>query len=209
MTLTETIEGIAEWLNENVCSQITLKAPDDSVNDAEYSVEYVHPVAFPLYVPGKEYLPPGISAPVPSICVQLLKGKDDTIKRQRRVEIQLSVSCWNPGEHGNELYTKKGPSDDLTRFRFLRKKQDQQSYVRNLEGWRDIVNFIDLTVGTLEGAEIINGQRLIKEDGIEFGMFADEDGAVWEFYPYWMMYVKFALESGTTPKYPATYEQFL
>ena len=132
-------------------------------------------------MPGKEYLPPGISAPVPSICVQLLKGKDDTIKRQRRVEIQLSVSCWNPGEHGNELYTKKGPSDDLTRFRFLRKKQDQQSYVRNLEGWRDIVNFIDLTVGTLEGAEIINGQRLIKEDGIEFGMFADEDGAVWEF----------------------------
>ena len=209
MTLVETIEGLSGWLTEHVCSQISLKEPNDDINDAEYEVKYIHPTAFPLYIPGRKYLPPGVSAPTPAICVQFLKGTDDIIKRQRKVDIQLSLSCWNPGEHGNELYTKQGPSDDLTRFRFLRKKAGTQSYVRNLEGWRDVVNFVDLTVRTLEGVEAINGQRIMTEDGIEFGMFQDDEGGVWEFYPQWMMYVKFALESGTTPKYPAAYEQFL
>lgn len=209
MTLVETIEGITGWLNENVCSQILLKKQDDEIHDEGYEMTHIHPTAFPLYVPGEEGLPPGVSAPVPCICVQPLIGKDDTIKRQRKMEIQLTLICWNPGEHGNELYEKRGPSEDLTRFGFLRKTQEAQSYVRNLEGWRDIVNFTDLTVRTLEGARIINGQRILDEDGIEFGMFHDENGAVWDFYPQWMMYVKFALESGTTPRYPAAFEKFL
>lgn len=57
MTLTQSIDKVVSWLSENVCSQITLKLPDDDRNDAEYAVEYVHPAAFPLYVPGKDRLP--------------------------------------------------------------------------------------------------------------------------------------------------------
>ena len=38
-------------LAENVCSQITLKLPDDDRNGAEYPVEYVNPAAFPLSSP--------------------------------------------------------------------------------------------------------------------------------------------------------------
>ena len=37
---------------------------------------YVHPAAFPLYVPGKDRLPPSVPAPIPSVCVQLIESED-------------------------------------------------------------------------------------------------------------------------------------
>ena len=48
MLLVESIDKVVAWLNENVCSQIQLKLPDDYKNDKEYAVEYVQPAAFPL-----------------------------------------------------------------------------------------------------------------------------------------------------------------
>lgn len=58
MTLVQIIDNVVGWLEREVCSQITLKLPDDFKNDATYGVEFVHPAAFPLYVPGKDRLPP-------------------------------------------------------------------------------------------------------------------------------------------------------
>ena len=103
MLLVESIDKVVAWLNENVCSQIQLKLPDDYKNDKEYAVEYVQPAAFPLYTPGKDRLPPNVRAPIPSVCVQLTEGSDDLLKRQRRLQIRLCLACWNPGEHGGEV----------------------------------------------------------------------------------------------------------
>ena len=93
MTLTQSIDKVVSWLSENVCSQITLKLPDDDRNDAEYAVEYVHPAAFPLYVPGKDRLPPSVPAPIPSVCVQLMEGSDDLLKFRRQLQLRLCLSC--------------------------------------------------------------------------------------------------------------------
>lgn len=68
MTLVESIDKVVEWLNANVCSQISLKLPDDYKNDKEYTVEFVKPTAFPLYIPAKDRLPPSVPAPIPSVC---------------------------------------------------------------------------------------------------------------------------------------------
>lgn len=103
MLLVESIDKVVAWLNDNVCSQIQLKLPDDFKNDKEYGVEYVQPAAFPLYTPGKDRLPPNVRAPIPSVCVQLTEGSDDLLKRQRRLQIRLCLACWNPGEHGGEV----------------------------------------------------------------------------------------------------------
>ena len=72
MTLVNSIDKIVSWLTENVCSKITLKLPDDYRNDTGYDVVMVNPAAFPLYVPGKDRLPPNVAAPIPSVCVQLI-----------------------------------------------------------------------------------------------------------------------------------------
>ena len=62
MTLVNSIDKIVSWLTENVCSKITLKLPDDYRNDTGYDVVMVNPAAFPLYVPGKDRLPPNVAS---------------------------------------------------------------------------------------------------------------------------------------------------
>ena len=111
MTLVQIIDNVVGWLEREVCSQITLKLPDDFKNDATYGVEFVHPAAFPLYVPGKDRLPPSVPAPIPSVCVQLMEGSDDLLAKRRQLQIRLCLACWNPGEHGLEkLIPRQNPA---------------------------------------------------------------------------------------------------
>ena len=89
MTLVNSIDKIVSWLTENVCSKIALKLPDDYRNDTGYDVVMVNPAAFPLYVPGKDRLPPNVAAPIPSVCVQLMEGSDELIQKKRQL-----LSCY-------------------------------------------------------------------------------------------------------------------
>ena len=43
------------------------------------------------------------------------------------------------------------------------------SYQRNMDGWRDSFNFLDLTLESLRAAEYIGGMRISMEDGIKYG----------------------------------------
>ena len=107
MTLVNSIDKIVSWLTENVCSKITLKLPDDYRNDTGYDVVMVNPAAFPLYVPGKDRLPPNVAAPIPSVCVQLMEGSDELIQKKRQLQIRLCLACWNPGQHGGEIFNPR------------------------------------------------------------------------------------------------------
>ena len=117
MTLVNSIDKIVSWLTENVCSKITLKLPDDYRNDTGYDVVMVNPAAFPLYVPGKDRLPPNVAAPIPSVCVQLMEGSDELIQKKRQLQIRLCLACWNPGQHGGEIFN---PRENNRRLLLLR-----------------------------------------------------------------------------------------
>ena len=209
MTLVQSIDNVVDWLNDKVCSQISLKLPDDYKNDAEYDVEYVKPAAFPLYVPGKDRLPPNIPAPIPSVCVQFTEGSDDLLQKKRQLQIRLCLACWNPGEHGGEVWQKRENPDALGGFSFYRVTGEAaQTYARNMEGWRDSFNFADLVLRELEGTEYIAGHRLVKESGIKFGLFTEE-GNIWDYYPYWHCWITFTLEGGVVVKIPDEYKDYL
>ena len=209
MLLVESIDKVVTWLNENVCSQIQLKLPDDYKNDKEYAVEYVQPAAFPLYTPGKDRLPPNVRAPIPSVCVQLTEGNDDLLKRQRRLQLRLCLACWNPGEHGGEVLHPRKHAAALGGYSYYRLTGEAaQTYTRNMEGWRDSFNFADLVLREIESAEYIAGHRLVKEQGIKFGLFT-EDGNIWDYYPYWHNWITFTLEAGVTAATPKSYENLL
>lgn len=209
MLLVESIDKVVAWLNENVCSQIRLKLPDDYKNDKEYAVEYVQPAAFPLYTPGKDRLPPNVRAPIPSVCVQLTEGSDDLLKRQRRLQIRLCLACWNPGEHGGEVLRPRKNEKALGGYSYYcLTGQAAQTYTRNMEGWRDSFNFADLVLREIESTEYIAGHRLVKEQGIKFGLFT-EDGNIWDYYPYWHNWITFTLEAGVTAATPESYENLL
>lgn len=209
MTLVQSIDKVVAWLNENVCSQISLKLPDDYKNDTSYDVEFVNPAAFPLYVPGKDRLPPSVPAPIPSVCVQLMEGSDDLLKRKRQLQIRLCLACWNPGEHGGEVLHTRENAKALGGYSFYTVKGEAaKTYTRNMEGWRDSFNFADLVLRELEGTEYIAGHRLVKESGIKFGLFTEE-GNIWDYYPYWHNWITLTLEAGVVAKTPEIYNDLL
>lgn len=210
MTLVKSIDTLVEWLNQNVCSQMnTLKLPDDYKNDENYDVEFVKPAAFPLYVPGKDRLPPSVPAPIPSVCAQLMEGSDDLLKKQRRLKIRLCLACWNPGLHGGEiLHPRPNPTSDGGYSYYQLTGEAAETYTRNMDGWRDSFNFADCVLRELENAEYIAGHRLVKEEGIKYGLFT-EDGNIWDYYPYWHSWITFTLEAGVVTKAPEIYENLL
>lgn len=209
MTLVQSIDKVVAWLTENVCPQITLKLPDDYKNDTSYDVEFVNPAAFPLYVPGKDRLPPSVPAPIPSVCVQLMEGSDDLLTRKRQIQLRLCLACWNPGEHGGEVHYPRENANALGGYSYFRATGEAaQSYARNMEGWRDSFNFADLVLRELENAEYIAGHRLVKESGIKFGLFT-EDGNIWDYYPYWHNWITFTLEAGVVANTPEIYKDLL
>ena len=207
--LVRTIQSVANWLTENVCKKIQLKLPDDSKNNNEYSVRTVHPAAFPLYVPGKDRLPPEVPAPVPSVCVQLIEGNDDLFNRNRLLNIRLVMACWNPGIHGNERYLPKENKNALGGCSyFIRNEENNQIYRKTMDGWKDSMNFQDTVLTELEKSEYIAGNRIVKEAGIKFGLFSEE-GDICDYYPYWHSWITFQLSVGLNAKSPKTYEDLL
>lgn len=209
MLLVESIDKVVAWLNENVCSQIQLKLPDDYKNNKEYAVEYIQPAAFPLYIPGKDRLPPNVRAPIPSVCVQLTEGNDDLLKRQRRLQLRLCLACWNPGVHGAEVLQVKPDASKIGGYSYYCVTGEAaETYTRNMEGWRDSTNFADIVLREIENAEFIAGHRLVKESGIKYGPFVEE-GNIWDYYPYWHNWISFTLEAGIPATAPKQYEEFL
>lgn len=226
MTLVKSIDGVVEWLRKNVCSQITLKLPNDDDN-GDNGVKYVNPAAFPLYVPGKDRLPPSVLAPIPSVCVQLMEGSDDLLQKKRQFQIRLCLACWNPGIHGSEILHKKelplvgtaivgkaivapdNSKNPLGNYSYYQVTETtEETYARNMEGWRDLYNFKDIVLRELEGTEYIAGLRLVKETSIKYGPFV-EDGNIWDYYPYWHSWITFTLESGVVARTPEIYNDFL
>ena len=209
MTLVQSIDNVVAWLRDNVCGQITLKLPDDNRNGTAYAVQHVNPAAFPLYVPGKDRLPPNVPAPIPSVCVQLMEGNDDLMKKTRQLNIRLCLSCWNPGEHGFEVLQTRKDRKALGGYSYYRVSDESaRTYARNMEGWRDSFNFTDLMLRELEGTEYIAGHRLVKESGIKYGLFTEE-GNIWDYYPYWHSWITFTLEAGIVAKIPEEYKNLL
>lgn len=205
MTNTKIIESLTDWVRENICEKVQLKLPTDNSTGPE--VTYVTPGAFALFVPAKDRLPPNVRAPIPSICVQVMEAKDKMIEHKRLMKIRLCLACWNPGTQSGEIFV---PRDNETAMfgKSYTQGTEAKSYTRNLDGWRDIWNFMDVALREIEGAEFFAGVRLVKEQDIEFGPFV-EQGAIWDYYPYWNSWISFFIEAGLVNQTPKSYQDLL
>jgi len=210
MMIVNILDGVTEWSRENICEKLSLKLPDDDVNDSGYEPKYVKPAAFALYIPAKDRLPPKVPAPIPSLCVQLMEGKDELIGKKRNLNIRLCLAAWNPGEHGREILIPKQTPEKLGGNIYQRWSgpEAEAHYKRNAEGWRDVWNFADAALTAVQNAEYFANMRLVKEQGITYGPFTEE-GAIWDYYPYWHSWIAFTLECGIVQKTPDTYSNLL
>lgn len=206
MAITSNLDKIVNWFKTDVCPHIQLKIPDDYKNDGGYGVQLTTPAAFAMYVPTKDKKAPDVEAPIPSICAQILKGKDSPDKHIGRITIQLALAAWNPGEHGGERLNSVENHNALGGNTYT--KEQSEEFERSYEGWRDVWNFTDMVIAALENTEYIADMRLVKENDIEYGPFT-EDGAIMNYYPYWFSWVQFTLEYGLARKIPDVYKDFL
>lgn len=200
MSIVNSIEIVREWLAANVCPLVQLKLPDDNATDASYPYKLVNPAAFSLFIPSKDRTPPKIAAPIPSVCVQIVQGKDDMIASTRGIKIRLCFAAWDPGYHGPDIFKPTG--DGSGSYIQWNDEEAKALFLKNGEGWRDVWNFVDTALREIEDAEYINGLRLVKEDGITFGLFTEQD-AVPDFYPFWYAWVELTVSEILTRNHKA------
>lgn len=184
MTIVTTIDGICQWLNENVCPNIELKKPpkDGSATNAKYEYELVHPYAFPMYLPTKDKLPPKVETKFPSIYVQLEYGNDTTDNRE--ISITLGFGAWNPGIHPDDWIIPEGTE-----------AEDADVLSNEVEGWRDLWNFVDYTVTAIEQSTYLGENiEVVRNETIEFGPYKEQDSIV-SYYPFWFAYMTFKVRS--------------
>lgn len=205
MAIVNSIETVREWLDENVCPLVKLKLPDDNATDASYPYKLVNPAAFSLFIPSKDRTPPKIAAPIPSVCVQIIQGEDDLIKHARGIKIRLCFCAWDPGCHGPDIFKPRGDGSGI----YVQQYNEETSayFEKNGEGWRDAWNFVDTALRLIENAEYMGDLRVVKEQGITFGPFTEQD-AIPDFYPYWYAWAQFTVEEILT-RNPQNYNHLL
>jgi len=206
MTLVKILDDLRKWCEDNICTKVSLKLPNDA--KITHEVEYVHPAAFALFVPAKDRLPPNVQAPIPSVCVQMMDGNDKPNDHRRILNVRLCLACWNPGTQSGEVLTPAENHKALFAHLYTQGQTGIDTYSRNLDGWRDVWNFADIALREVEASDIIAGLRLLKEEGITYGPFTEE-GVVWDYYPYWHSWISFKLEGGLVLPTPAKIQDLL
>lgn len=198
MTITDTLIRISEWMDNGVCTRFKFKKEPEGKKpiDDNYEYEEVNPHAFPLFVPAKDKLPPNVTVNMPSICVQLVDGSDDTTKENRDLNINLGISCWNPGVHSLDIYYPKGT-----------RPEKPEAFRTGYDGWMDVWNFVDAIVREIETMTSIDGLYLAPDVPVKFGPYKEQEAIV-DFYPHWFAWVQFTLRSEFS-RNNQDYEEFL
>lgn len=199
MTTKQIIEGMTDWVRDEICSKIKLKLPNDDANDGRYQVKLVNPSAFPLFVPEKDRMPPNVEAPIPSVAVQLLEGSDNIKSDIRKLKIRLCLSTWNPGTHPGDTWIPIKDAAALGGYSYRQGDTEGEKYKRTGEGWKDLYNFQDIALSQLEGAEFFADIRIDMNEPITYGPFT-EDGVIWDYYPYWSGWIAFTVICGVPYK---------
>lgn len=187
MSVVHLIDTLTEWARQNVCERIKLKVPPANEEDAVdegYAYELATPVAFPMYVPTSEKLPPGIHSPFPSLCVRFVTGQDEPASGSGYVDVQFCFSTWNPGTHGKDILV---PTEkDALHWR----TDGAQTFQRNAEGWRDAWNFVDIALRAVESVTAIGRYAVDRSTPVKFGPLTEQE-AIADLYPLWFAWVQF------------------
>lgn len=186
MTIVDSLIQISNWLDERVCKDLKFKAPPKEIDmpiNGKYKYQEVTPKAFPMFLPAKDKLPPGIISNIPSICVQLVQGEDDNINESRELNINLGFSCWNPGAHSKDVYYPKET-----------RPENPEPYKSTVDGWMDVWNFVDYALRQIEMVADMNGLKIVQSKPITFGPYKEQDD-VPDYYPHWFAWIKLTVQT--------------
>ena len=190
MSVVNLLDQVTQWVQTNICPKILLKVPPDDTepNDRDYKNELANPVAFAMYVPTKDKLPPPIKSQFPSVCVRFMEGSDDLKESNGSIDIQLCFSAWNPGTHGADILR---PNGDGTHHRWTGREASAY-FERNGAGWRDVWNMVDIALRSVESITAIGGYALSRDVPVKFGPLTEQE-SIPDYYPFWFAWISFRL----------------
>lgn len=194
MAIVDDLHKIRDWLQEQVCDRVKLKAPDDEERTEDYDYQLVTPRAFVHYLPAKDRLPPEVTSNFPSLCIRLTEGEHRP-GGLSVLRLMLHFGAWNPGLHARDIYVPKGQGYD---------QETAAEYQRTADGWQDVLSFVDTALREIESEANIAGYRLVEEEGVKYGLL---DESLEGNYPYWFAWVSFTLQGGNIR--PKPYDEML
>lgn len=188
MSVVHVIDTLAAWAKANICDQVKLKVPppNDEDVDAGYEYQLATPAVFPMYVPSSDKLPPDIHSPFPALCVGFAAGEDALNGNSGHLDVQFSFSAWDPGLHGEDWLLPDGKGGAK---RWTGEEADAY-FKRTGTGWRDVWNFVDTALRTLESVTNIGGYVIDRTVPIRYGPLTEQE-AIADLYPLWFAWVSF------------------
>ena len=187
MQLNEVIERLTSWVQVNICDSMELLKPSKDGMSTDY--ELITPVAFPLYIPPKDQLPPDVAQQAPAVCIQLKEGTDDLKGNERSLKIRLAFSTYRPGS-------------------FTENEKGEVVFVRNADGWKDLWTWISKAVNKIQSEMYIEGVKVDRTVPMKYGPFSIDDTLV-DAYPLWYAWIEFSVTCGLSLKNNSNYNENL
>lgn len=182
MQLNEVIDNLTAWAQSNLCDGMELLRPSE--NNMSGAYELVTPVAFSLYVPPKDQLPPDVKQQLPSICLQLRDGSDDMEKNIRSLNFRLAYSTYRPG-HFSEVTDDDGNTS--------------MEFTRDADGWKELWLWVSRSIHKIQSEMYIEGVKVDRSKPIKYGHFQIDDTLV-DAYPMWYAWIEFTVTCGISLK---------
>ena len=172
MSMVNLIDDLTEWVQKEVCNKLELKKPSLR-GDSGYDYELVYPVAYPCFCPPQDKTNLPVS---PSITVQI-DGFTDDLASESFVTVTFVFSVWNTGTHDN--------------------RGGEKRFEKNLEGWRDLWQLMDMARKAIRGNFSVAGYELKSE--VTGKPLVAGESAIMGTYPYFFGEVTFVIGTIESP----------
>lgn len=169
-TITATVDDLVSFVQTEIAPLLEFNVPPMGGAVEGATITRDHPSVYPFYIPAEERLADG-QHQSPSIAVQVNDGTDE-LRESRVLNVRLVLMIWAPGEW-----------------------DDDGTFTRTMNGWRDLFNGLDKIVKAIETAGTVAECMVDIDSGIRYG-FLDIDGEIPDLYPFWFGKVDFRLLCG-------------
>ncbi len=168
-TIMKMLEDTKVWAEKELCSTFKFKVqPINRAEDDNYDYCREYPKAYVLY--------PNVNNRYPSVTIQL--SNSEILNGRETARINLLFAIWNNGHHYN---------DD----------GDVPVFEPNQEGYKDVWNWVDLSLQKLLKTEYVGNYIRIKHEESIAVNSAKEDGTIPNYYPIFGASISFSVEFAT------------
>lgn len=180
MTTQEVLSNLAEWLNENVCSELTFKkaVKRRRVEAAGYEYELIRPAVYVTTFPltADEHDSPDDKRPIVAPCVIVCGSGEGSINFANgltETPVKLMLQVWNPGKH--VTYTQEDG-------------QIVNDFEVDAEGYKDIATLVEHILAELAKSELPGG--LVVSNEAQYSLPDVEENSI---HPYYRGTVEFSV----------------